>query len=162
MRGDIVINILLLGGALFLITDTLSFHNISKYDAMGPSTWPQIVLVFLMILAAVQLVLNIRKLRQRAETPCPPVIGKTELKKFGLAVTVCIAYFFVMQLVGFILATVAFQVAFLLLQGVRKLAVIVATPLVLVTGFFVLFSKIMYLPLPKGIGIFRAFSLLFN
>ncbi|KJS23225.1 MAG: hypothetical protein VR72_02195 [Clostridiaceae bacterium BRH_c20a] len=159
MRGDLVINVFLLLLAGYFYKLTYSFKQISKYDVMGPGFWPRIVLVFLMGLIIFAIVIEIRKMIKKVSQE-EDKNQKISYKKFIFALVVSFGYFFIMRYVGFVIATLVFQGMFLFVQGVRQVKILILTPSVLTLLLFILFIKLMYLPLPKGIGIFRSFSLL--
>jgi len=126
---------------------------------MGPGFWPRIVLVFLMGLIIFAIVIEIRKMIKKVSQE-EDKNQKISYKKFIFALVVSFGYFFIMRYVGFVIATLVFQGMFLFVQGVRQVKILILTPSVLTLLLFILFIKLMYLPLPKGIGIFRSFSLL--
>lgn len=154
-----VINVFLLLLAGYFYKLTYSFKQISKYDVMGPGFWPRIVLVFLMGLIIFAIVIEIRKMIKKVSQE-EDKNQKISYKKFIFALVVSFGYFFIMRYVGFVIATLVFQGMFLFVQGVRQVKILILTPSVLTLLLFILFIKLMYLPLPKGIGIFRSFSLL--
>lgn len=160
MKGELVIDILVLAMTIFLLRTTQTFKQISKYDVMGPGFWPRIVLISLLVLTTFLLIRNITQWRTRRGQE-PAEEKDLSVQKLILSLVVAFAYFFIMKFTGFILGTLVFQGLFLFVQGVRKIKVLIGTPLFLTTILFILFIKIMYLPLPRGMGIFRTFSLLF-
>ena len=64
-----------------------------------------------------------------------------------------------MQYVGFVPATLIFQAALLAgVFGVRTVRGIVLLPTILTGVYFVIFLRLLELPLPQGYGPFRALS----
>jgi len=77
-------------------------------------------------------------------------------------VLILFLYISLMQYAGYILSTLCFTLFAMLMLGNRNKAQLVAVPLA-VTGFiFLILTYGMFVPLPKGVGIFRAVSLLFQ
>ena len=161
MTGEIVVNFLFLGIGAFLFVLSSQYQSISAFDTLGPAFWPRVVIILLMICSAVLLVQNIKKKKAETKETAVSVIDPEELKRFFKPVALCIVYFLSMSYLGFILSTFIFQICFMLIQGVRKVRTLLGVPTLLTLAMCTLFIKILYLPLPKGVSIFRAFSLLF-
>ena len=77
------------------------------------------------------------------------------------AIGLSVAYFLLLPLIGFILSTPLFMMSFMLLLGEKSKGWIVGVSIGMTAIIVVLFTKAMYVPLPRGEWLFRQFSLLF-
>ncbi|MEI7672304.1 MAG: tripartite tricarboxylate transporter TctB family protein, partial [Deltaproteobacteria bacterium] len=72
-----------------------------------------------------------------------------------------LAYIILTPLIGFILSTILFTLAFVLaLEEKRKLVLIISPPLITAV-IVVVFAKFITIPLPRGEGMFAEFSRFF-
>ena len=159
MRARIVLNCFLLVICAFLFHTTFSFSRFVSFAGVNtPEFWPRVILVMIAAIAIISLVREFVNWKKGAkEEPG----SKVNYKKFILAVTLAVLYFLSMQYIGFIPATLIFQCAFLFLQEVRNVYMLVLTPLALTTLVYVLFIHVMSIILPRGVGPFWTFSLFF-
>jgi hypothetical protein len=77
-------------------------------------------------------------------------------------ILVLFLYIFLMQYLGYILATLFFTVAAMLMLGNRSKFQLFVVPILTTAFIFIVFTHTMYIPLPKGVWVFRAFSLVFQ
>lgn len=130
---------------VFLIAATLLSQTFGQaYSGLGafsPMFFPQIILGFLIIVAAIDLVLQIR-LRKSTERP--------RLLRVTIIALATLAFLFAMTRLGFFLSAVPFSILSLLVLGLRNplpiFAVGVGIPAVLVG----LFNHLLVLPLPTS------------
>jgi len=78
-----------------------------------------------------------------------------------LCAVVTLAYIFVMQGIGFALATFLYVLAFILVLGERRKWVLMISPVVVTALILVVFSRLIAMPLPKGMGFFADLSRFF-
>ena len=82
-------------------------------------------------------------------------------RKIALCSLCLLVYIIITPLIGFILSTMLFILAFVLaLEEKRKLVLIISPPLITAV-IILIFAKFIMMPLPKGVGIFAEFSRLF-
>lgn len=155
-----IINTAIILISLGLYSLTGSFDPRGKYSGVNdPAFWPRVLLIFIIVVAVVSMAVATfgRKSGGKEEKDLPGIFFGKLVAAFCLAVLYAIG----MQYFGFILSTLLFQLLFLLLQGVRKPLTLIITPLILTTMVYLIFVVVMSIPLPRGVGIFRSFSLLF-
>lgn len=124
---------------------------------LGADFWPKMVLIFLMIGCVIkfgEIILNRSSLAQ--ETEARPEMHNVRL---SLLIAILIITVFAIDYLGFALATFLFMITFLVVAGFRKIV-----PLLLISGLgtiglLYVFVKVVYLPLPKGMGFFEDISL---
>jgi hypothetical protein len=84
-----------------------------------------------------------------------------ELVRFVLIVGLSFIYLYLIQIMGFITSTALFGFAYLFLLRERRALVLVITPLAMVAVILVVFTKVLVVSVPRGIGFFRDVSNLF-
>jgi len=81
--------------------------------------------------------------------------------RFLAAIGLSIAYLVLLPVLGFIAITPVFMIAFMLLLGEKSKGWILGVSIAMTAIIVVLFTKAMYVPLPRGVWLFREFSQLF-
>ena len=69
-------------------------------------------------------------------------------------------YIFTVHYIGFVITTPVFMAIYMYVTGYRNKVMLVAAPILAVAVFLLLFVVATYIPLPRGIGIFKEISLL--
>src|SRR5690625_583768 len=150
MLGKLAMPGALIAISLFLLWQTVgmtSSHAAS--ELYGPAFFPRLVLVGLILVSALQIigdVLRHRSVQDRSS-------GRLHLGAFMITIVVTALYVVAMQHAGFIPATLAFQAIILgVVFRLRSLAGLILLPSALTAGYFVIFIRILELPLPQGQG----------
>lgn len=158
IKGEIVISLITFIGALYLYRETNKFGFIDLYGGLGPAFWPKLLLV-LMMAFSVGVAINVfRKVRKGL---LPAAAGVTldsgKIQLFS-AMGLIVLYIILMKIIGFLVLTPFVMIAFMYLLGEKSKLWIYTIPFVLTLGIVLLFTKVMYVPLPRGIGIFLSIS----
>lgn len=125
-------------------------------------TFPRLVSVILFVLSAVMAVkgqVANKTKRFSSEEACST--KKIEIKKSGiLFIFSLIAYFVLLQPLGFAIATILFSIAcsFVFDTGKFSRLKTCTTAVLFSCTVIFLFYRLLYLPLPRGAGIFRTIS----
>jgi putative tricarboxylic transport membrane protein len=124
---------------------------------LGADFWPKMILIFLMISCVIkfgEIVWNRHSLGQEAE-------GRPKMDniKLTIMIVLLVVTVFAIDYIGFALANFLFMVAFLFLVGVRKIVPLILVSLLGTIGMLYVFVKVVYLPLPRGMGFFEDISL---
>lgn len=159
LKGELVFSILLLVAALFLFWETGSFEKPNA--TMGPSFWPRMILGAIILLAGIASVETIREIARTRAWGSPFVAMDRKILRFLAALALGVAYLSLMPVLGFILTTPAFMIAFMLLLGEKNPGWILGVSIAMTAVIVILFTKAMYVPLPRGAWLFRQFSLWF-
>jgi hypothetical protein len=160
-KGEIAISAVVFLGSLYLFFETLKFEGHQVYGKLGPAYWPRFLLICLMGLS---ILVAIDTLRQRKKTDleeketAPFDSGKMRLV---FAMGFIALYLILMQIFGFIILTPFFLVVFMLLLGEKSKTWMLVVPIGLTILIVWVFTKAMYVPLPRGQWIFLDFSHLF-
>lgn len=142
--GDRVAAGLLLAFAVGVFAYTFTFPVPVQDLDPGVTAFPRMVTVLIGVLALVLLV------RPREGEPLPR--GRAAIRVVVTVLFLCV-YAIVLDSMGFVITTVVFLLAELLLIGVRRPVLLVLVPLGVSAGLFYLFRVFLEVPLPvSGIG----------
>lgn len=165
---DLLFTVVVLIGSVYLWRVADRFPVFAKYKNVDSDFWPKIILVTMGILSLLILYENIAALRLRDWEKRKALSGDEKddpasavnWKKMALMVVLCIAYYWGLGIFGFVIATIVFMwLAMMIIGGAKRMTAIVFP--VIFTGILaVIFVKVLELSLPRGIGVFHAFSLL--
>lgn len=159
-NGRAIWSLLLFVAALALLADVhLSLHFKSDAGELGPDFWPRAWLWGLLGLSVLDLAAVLRAARPdgagAAPEPNPDdAPPPADLRLVVVGALFAVAYALAMTLIGFVLATVIFLIAFARLGGYRRM---LALSLVALASTFVLlyvFVQVVYISLPLGQGPF--------
>lgn len=78
-----------------------------------------------------------------------------------VSLLVVIIYVLLLNVIGFIFSTVLFLYGITLLLGTKKQLTAILFSIITMVVFVILFSVLLQIPLPRGIGVFRELSLFF-
>lgn len=142
--GDRVAAGLLLAFAVGIFAYTFTFPAPAQPLDPGVTAFPRLVLVLIGVLSLVLLV------RPQEGEALPR--GWSALQVIGTVLLLCV-YAVTLDSVGFVITTVFFLLAELLLIGVRRPVFLVLVPLGLTVGLYYLFRVFLEVPLPtSGLG----------
>ena len=158
-RRDVVVYLLVLMGAVILYRDVGRLPELATYQRIGPGFWPRLCLIGTAVLALGGLLRAAWTWRQPAG-PALPLLGRAPGQLLG-AVGLTLVYPFAMDVTGFLVATLLFQLALLPLLGIRRPAAILGASALNLALLYGVFARALRMPLPRGTGVFRALSLWF-
>lgn len=123
--------------------------------ALAPAFWPQIIIIGMAVLSgvlALQGVLRLRRIRQGAEEPEPPVgrdvVGKV---KVVAAIALLFAYYWVMTWGGIVVPSMLAIIVFTALYGERRIHYYGPLGVVFTLALYYFFLKVAQVPMPLGI-----------
>lgn len=165
---DLLFTVVVLAASIYLWRVADKFPIFAKYKNVDSAFWPKIILASMGILSVLILYENIAALRLRrsekreATSGCDEDVAASgvDWKKMALMAVLCIAYYWGLSILGFVIATIAFMwLAMAVIGGAKKITAIIF-PIVFTGALAVIFVKILELSLPRGIGLFHELSLL--
>jgi putative tricarboxylic transport membrane protein len=124
---------------------------------LGADFWPKMVLIFLMISCVIkfgEIIQNRHSLSQKVEAR-----PKMDNMKLGILIGLLLITVFAIDYIGFALANFLFMIAFLSAVGLRRIPSLLLISGLGTIGMLYVFIKVVYLPLPKGMGFFEDISL---
>lgn len=163
LKGELIFSILIFVASLLLFWATGSFEKqtVLQGAEMGPAFWPRFILGALILLAGIVSVGTIRKIiKEKAWGESLLTMDRGKVRFFA-AIGLCIAYLVLLPIAGFIAITPFFMITFMVLLGEKSWGWILLISIAMTAIIVVLFTKAMYVPLPRGEWLFREFSLLF-
>jgi putative tricarboxylic transport membrane protein len=150
-------------GPFIILAAAIYFYSLAccigptPMGQLGAQFWPKMILLFLMISCVIkfgEIVWNRHKLAQEAEAR-----PEMDNVKLTLMIFLLVATVFAIDYIGFALANFLFMIAFLSLVGLRRIPSLLLVSGLGTIGMLYMFVKVVYLPLPKGIGAFEDISL---
>ncbi|MBC8441063.1 MAG: tripartite tricarboxylate transporter TctB family protein [Deltaproteobacteria bacterium] len=159
LKSEVIISAICAAAALYLFFETQTFANIDVYGGkLGSDFWPRLILVSMMALSA-GLAYNTIKDVLKGKIPEANNIKFSSANiRFIAAVALIATYLGLLPVIGFLVLTPVMMIAFMYLLGERSKAWIFSIPFVLTLGIVLVFTKLMYVPLPRGMGIFLKIS----
>lgn len=132
--------------------------RIQPKGQLSPAFWPRVILGCLIVFSLLK---GIVAFAEGGKGPSPPQVAAeaelVERKRWKLigSILLVLAYAYLTELIGFPLANFLFLLSFMYLGGVRKPFWLVLLPLSGTIVLLYLFVKLVYVPLPRGIGAFE-------
>jgi putative tricarboxylic transport membrane protein len=161
-KGEITICAVVFFASLYLFTVAAGYRGNEIYGKLGPGFWPKFILLCMMVLSVwiTGDAFRARKKSERAKDTEARKIGGERIRFFS-ALLLMVGYFFLLNIVGFIVLTPFFLTAFMILLGEKKWPWIVVLSLGMTALIVIAFTQAMYVPLPRGVGFFHTVSVLF-
>jgi putative tricarboxylic transport membrane protein len=160
-KGEIITSAVVFLGSLYLYLEAMKFEGHDVYGKLGPAYWPKFLLICLMALSVLVAWDAFRERKKGDSEKKEPSKGESGKVRFFSAIGLIVLYFILLQIFGFILLTPFFLMAFMTLLGERKKSWILGISLGITILIVWVFTKAMYVPLPRGQWIFLDFSHLF-
>jgi 4-amino-4-deoxy-L-arabinose transferase-like glycosyltransferase len=160
-KGEIIISAVVFLGSLYLYFESTKFQGHEVYGKLGPAYWPKFLLICMMVLSVLVAVDAFRE-RKKGDPGVKEALKFNSGKlRFLLAIGFIVAYFILMKIFGFIALTPIFLLAFMYLLGEKKKIWMLIIAFGMTALIVWVFTKAMYVPLPRGVGIFLDFSHIF-
>ena len=135
------------------------------------SFWPGIALTILFVCSCIELLRLLRQTKEQSEAKekaderkqalLEEATGEKTVKNlliFGFVIS--FIFIIVMDFLSFTVATPVFMAIYMWVTGYREKLWLVVIPIVATVVFLLLFTIATYIPLPRGVGIFRELSTL--
>ncbi|MCF6410743.1 tripartite tricarboxylate transporter TctB family protein [Pseudalkalibacillus salsuginis] len=154
--------------ALFFLVMTPQIKITNGTFIIGPRHWPYILLTLMLILAIFGIVKSYILAKKSKSIESKDHEDKIEPERtfFKLSIpmislVLVILYVLLLNAIGFIISTLLFLYGISLLLGQKKQLYSIIFAVLTTVVFIGLFSVLLSIPLPRGLGIFRQLSLLF-
>ncbi len=159
LKADVIISAICAAAALYLFFETQTFGNVDVYGGkLGPGFWPKLILVSMMALSAGLAYNTIRDVLKGKIPESIKIKFSPANIRFIAASALIATYLGLLPVIGFLVLTPVMMIAFMYLLGERSKFWIFSIPFVLTLGIVLVFTKLMYVPLPRGMGIFLKIS----
>ena len=163
LKGELIFSLLifLVSVLLYWVTGSFGTGTVLQGAQMGPAFWPRFILGSIILLSGIVSFGTIRKIsREKAWGGSVMTMDRGKVRFFS-AIALGVAYLYFLPILGFIAVTPIFMIAFMLLLGEKSKGWIIGVSIAMTAIIVVMFTKAMYVPLPRGVWFFREFSLLF-
>lgn len=140
---------------LFLLPEAYRLGGTRRFGEVGSGLWPILILTLGVLLAFGQFLEGFRRYRGK-DRPVSLPVGKAT--RAVIASGIVLAYLILIPWTGFFVATPAFVAAFMYGLGERRGILLLIAPLLVTVGIFMAFVKFIFIPLPRGVGLFLTFS----
>jgi hypothetical protein len=162
-KGEMIISGFILALSAFLFYVATTFPRLKVSDRLGSAFWPEVILSIVIILSACMFIGNMVRVRKGKPERQSRVqhASREDSLRLTFVIILSLLYAFCVPYLGFLLCIVVFQVIFLLLLKVKKIVTVVLYPLAITLCVYIVFIKILYIPLPRGRGIFLTLSRIF-
>ncbi|MFO8089988.1 MAG: tripartite tricarboxylate transporter TctB family protein [Desulfatiglandaceae bacterium] len=157
MIGEILVSLAIFCVALFLYIHSFTLETFEAYQKMGADFWPQIILIGLMFCGAI---LTVRHIVQWKKSKAGEQ-SKEEVSwiRFTVFFGIIIGYVLLLKTVGFICLTPVLIFCIMMLIGAKRIKTYVFSITGIMLLVYVAFGRLLFVPLPKGHGIFRTISI---
>ena len=167
MIGEILISLFILVVSLFLYYEATQLPQLSAYESVGPDFWPKLILLGMIIFSTYLTVSNLikwKKSRRESLSKGATITQKGEgwegWQRGLIATFLVIGYVYFLKPLGFIMSTPLFMIGMMLLIRPERKKVIPFAVLGIMLIIYIIFSKLLFVPLPKGFGIFHDISII--
>ena len=168
--GNIIMAAAITVAAVVIFFNSLGFPVVGNTVSAG--FWPRLISVFLFITSGMTtyeaiiqyrrgLVKETKEQRKERIQSGPDYYPWGQKRMLGTCVLFGCYMLFALNNIGFILSTIIFVFVLTIWLGNKKYWQAALNSVFTTAGCTMLFCKIMMMPLPRGTGIFRAFSLMF-
>lgn len=118
---------------------------------MGTPMFPRALSYGILILSAILIYTNFHEARSEKKEVQKKIIEPEHFKIVGLGLLIVLACVIAMYYVGFIIAMIIMNIAFLVFFKVKNKVVLILEPLLVPLIIYVLFQNVLSIPLPMGI-----------
>ena len=159
MLGEIISSFFLFVSSCYLYYMAFQMREFRAYKEVGPDFWPKIILICLIFSSAYLTVVNVNKWRKSKDAKAGEE-DDTNWKRVLTAAVIILVYIILLKPVGFLALTPFFIIGVMLLIRRERKRTIPVTVIVIMVMIYIIFGKLLYVPLPKGYGIFHDLSIL--
>lgn len=167
-KGEIVLSAICLAFFSFMLYESFELIGERRFGEVGSGFWPLLSLGVTTILSLIWLIMNLRQRSREQinaiEEPLDPqAVAEAWHRRIKIALcSVCLlVYIIILPWIGFILSTILFILAFILVLAEKRKWVLLASPLLITAVIILVFAKFITMPLPRGVGMFADFSRFF-
>ena len=151
----LILGILSLGLFLYVLSIPPITGGLAK-ETVEPYDWPKVLLMLIFFFSTMIMVTGIRDIRRKTDEGDQKFISSQNAKKSVLVALALVLYLVLFRVTGFIFATWAWLI--LCLIRTRRWPIVLSISTSVVAMLFLIFIKLLSLPLPRGMGIFETLS----
>ena len=157
MIKDMVSAGVILGACIFFYALTFQINVVAGFEEMAPSLWPRFNLIGMAVMAC--LILG-RAVWTKIRTKATDAAAKASFPLVPVAgsIGILFGFIFLTPYLGFLFTALLATAAGMRLLSEKNKMVMIVLPLVLVALIYVVFGRVMGVPMPRGVGIFQDIS----
>lgn len=153
--GEIIFHVVLMSIMGVFLNESFKINTSRVTDTVGPAGFPQIIIILSMILITISLISTIRKNKGK--------LFKGEKVKelnaaFLLLLVSIILFILLVNYIGFFISTFALVGAILYALGQRIIKKVLILSSTAAIAYTLVFGKLLSVPLPRGLGVFKIMS----
>lgn len=165
MALELIVNLLLLGAALFAYVYVGATMPSSAINELGAEQWPQALLIVLIPAICWNIFKYFKKNKKEeiaaAFTDFIPSVGRLVKSKLFVGMVLVVVMALMYEPVGFMLTCLLFLIAYGYLLGQRKWPMLIGTSLVITIVLYIGFAVFLGVLLPRGqVSFLRNLALL--
>lgn len=153
-RGELVFRGLCVLFFASLLPHAWQLGGIRRFGEVGSGFWPLWILAFATALSLFLFLQGLRSARQ--ESASRPTSGG--IRRCLAAMAIVLGYLLILPWAGFVITTPVFILVFMFGLGERRVGLLISAPLLITISLSLFFIKFVQIPLPRGSGVFLAFS----
>ena len=152
--------------SIFFFVLTLQIEGVDGYEKMGPAFWPRFNLIGMIILSGVIILRSLKRTgkydKGEAATEENPEKPRklSNLKYVFYCTAILFGFILAISYLGFLPTAFVATAGLIYFLGERKKWLVLLVSFGLVGGIYLLFGKLMYVPMPRGGWIFEKLSYL--
>ena len=159
MVGETIMSLLIFVGSIFMYYKATQLRQMEAYQDVGPDFWPKLILIGLILISGYLSVSNITKQLKWKESANVSQKNDEGWLRISITVFIIIGYIFLLKPMGFISASPLFIIAMMVLIRPDQKKTIPAGVVGIMAIIYILFGRLLLIPLPKGQGFFRSISI---
>jgi len=166
MKKDIIVAGFIIAASIFFFILTLKIEVVAGYENMGPAFWPRFNLIGMIILSGIIMLRSLIRTGKHdtgeaaaEENPAKPA-RLSHLKYVFYCAAILFGFILAISYLGFLPTAFVATAGLIYFLGERKKWLVLLVSFGLVAGIYLLFGKLMYVPMPRGVWIFEKFSYL--
>jgi hypothetical protein len=166
MKKDIIVAGFIIAASVFFFALTLQIEGVAGYEKMGPAFWPRFNLIGMIILSGVIILRSLKRTEKHdkgeaATEENPEKPSKLRNLKYVFCCTaILFGFILAISYLGFLPTAFVATAGLIYFLGERKKWLVLLVSFGLVAGIYLLFGKLMHVPMPRGVWIFERLSYL--
>jgi hypothetical protein len=166
MKKDIIVAGFIIAASIFFFILTLQIEVVPGYEKMGPAFWPRFNLIGMIILSVAIILRSLMQAKKNdtgeaATEESPAGRGKSHNVKYVFYCTaILFGFILAIAYLGFLPTAFVATAGLIYFLGERKKWLVLLVSFGLVAGIYLLFGKLMFVPMPRGVWIFEKLSYL--
>ena len=161
MRKDIISSFCILGVCIFFYAFTYRINVIVGFEQMAPTLWPRFNLIGIALFSILIIIRSFWVRYQktsRVEEAQGTAQGNDSIINMLKSIGILFGFIFLAPYVGFLITAFLAIAALMFLLGEQKKSVIALYSFSLVAVIYVVFGRIMSVPIPRGTWVFKEIS----